>query len=185
METNELFKELKNSMDKAIDHTLGELGNLHTGKASPSMLDGIKVSAYGSSMGLKECAAVTSPDAKTLSVQPWDKSILKEIEKAIQNANLGLNPIADGGLLRIPIPELTGERRQELVKTAGSIAEEGKIRIRQIRRDAIAQLKDAQKEGLSEDDIKRAEKDVQKEHDAFIEKINDALAHKEAELKNV
>ena len=185
METNELFKELKNSMDKAIDHTLGELGNLHTGKASPSMLDGIKVSAYGSSMGLKECAAVTSPDAKTLSVQPWDKSILKEIEKAIQNANLGLNPIADGGLLRIPIPELTGERRQELVKTAGSIAEEGKIRIRQIRRDAITQLKDAQKEGLSEDDIKRAEKDVQKEHDAFIEKINDALAHKEAELKNV
>ena len=185
METNELFKELKNSMDKALDHTLGELGNLHTGKASPSMLDGIKVSAYGSSMGLKECAAVTSPDAKTLSVQPWDKSILKEIEKAIQNANLGLNPIADGGLLRIPIPELTGERRQELVKTAGSIAEEGKIRIRQIRRDAIAQLKDAQKEGLSEDDIKRAEKDVQKEHDAFIEKINDALSHKEAELKNV
>ena len=185
METNELFKELKNSMDKAIDHTLGELGNLHTGKASPSMLDGIKVSAYGSSMGLKECAAVTSPDAKTLSVQPWDKSILKEIEKAIQNANLGLNPIADGGLLRIPIPELTGERRQELVKTAGSIAEEGKIRIRQIRRDAIAHLKEAQKEGLSEDDIKRAEKDVQKEHDAFIEKINDALANKEAELKNV
>ena len=185
METNDIFKELKDSMNKALEHTLGELGNLHTGKASPSMLDGIKVSAYGSSMGLKECAAITTPDAKTISVQPWDKSILKDIEKAIQNANLGLNPIADGGLLRIPVPELTGERRQELVKTAGSIAEEGKIRIRQIRRDAIAQLKEAQKDGLSEDDIKRAEKDVQKEHDAFIVKINEALTHKEAELKQI
>jgi len=106
-------------------------------------------------------------------------------EKAIQNANLGLNPIADNGLLRIPVPELTGERRQELVKTAGTIAEDGKIRIRQIRRDAIAQLKDAQKEGLSEDDLKRAEKEVQKEHDDFIQKIADALTKKEAELKQV
>ena len=135
-------------------------------------------------MGLKECAAVTTPDAKTISVQPWDKSILKDIEKAIQNANLGLNPIADNGL-RIPVPELTGERRQELVKTAGTIAEDGKIRIRQIRRDAIAQLKDAQKEGFSEDDLKRAEKEVQKEHDDFIQKIADALTKKEAELKQV
>tara|TARA_A100001015_G_scaffold315579_1_gene427737 strand:+ start:412 stop:969 length:558 start_codon:yes stop_codon:yes gene_type:complete len=185
METNAIFNELKNSMNKAVEHTLSEFNNLHTGKASPSMLDSVKVSAYGSNMGLKECAAVTTPDAKTISVQPWDKSILKDIEKAIQNANLGLNPIADNGLLRIPIPELTGERRQELVKTAGTIAEDGKIRIRQIRRDAIAQLKDAQKEGLSEDDLKRAEKEVQKEHDDFIQKIADALTKKEAELKQV
>lgn len=185
METNTIFKELKDSMSKALEHSLGELSNLHTGKASPSMLDGIKVNAYGSSMGLKECAAITTPDAKTISVQPWDKSILKEVEKAIQNANLGLNPIADGGLLRIPVPELTGERRSELVKTAGTIAEDGKIRIRQVRRDAIAQLKEAQKDGLSEDDIKRAEKDVQKEHDVFIEKINEAFTKKEAELKQV
>ena len=179
------MSELDNKMSSALLHYEKELNSLRTSRANPSMLDGIKVSAYGSSMGLKECAAVTTPDAKTISVQPWDKSILKDIEKAIQNANLGLNPIADNGLLRIPVPELTGERRQELVKTAGTIAEDGKIRIRQIRRDAIAQLKDAQKEGLSEDDLKRAEKEVQKEHDDFIQKITDALTKKEAELKQV
>ncbi|RCL31323.1 MAG: ribosome recycling factor, partial [Puniceicoccaceae bacterium] len=134
---------------------------------------------------LKECAAVTTPDAKTIVVQPWDKSILQEVEKAIRNANLGLNPIADGGILRVPVPELTGERRQELVKTAGSIAEEGKIRVRQIRRDSLDLLKDAQKEGLSEDDFKRSEKEVQKEHDDYIQKINDYLSKKESDLKQV
>ena len=106
---------------------------------------------YGSTILLKECAAVTTPDAK-LSGSALDKSISGDIEKAIQNANLGLNPIADGGILRVPVPELTGDHRQELVKTAGSIAENGKIRIRQIRRDTLDQLKNAQKEGLSEDD---------------------------------
>ena len=185
MDTNASFNKVKTDMGKGIDHALNEFNNLHTGKASPSMLEGIKVSAYGSLMGLKECAAVTTPDAKTLMVQPWDKSIISDIEKAIKNANIGLNPIADGGILRVPVSELTGERRQELVKTAGSIAEDSKIRIRQIRRDALAQLKDAQKEGLSEDDFKRAEKEVQKEHDEFIQKINGSLAKKEAELKQV
>ena len=185
METTSIFKTLKAHMNKAIEHTVGEFNNLHTGKASPAMLDGIKVNAYGSTMSLKECAAVTTPDAKTIVVQPWDKSILQEIEKAIQNANLGLNPIADGGILRVPVPELTGERRQELVKTAGSIAEEGKIRIRQIRRDSLDQLKDAQKAGLSEDDYKRSEKEVQKEHDDYIQKINDYLSKKESDLKQV
>ena len=185
MDTSAIFNKIKNDMGKGIDHALSEFNNLHTGKASPSMLEGIKVNAYGSSMGLKECAAITTPDAKTIMVQPWDKSIIGDIEKAIQNANLGLNPIADGGILRVPVPELTGERRQELVKTAGSIAEDSKIRIRQIRRDALVQLKDSQKEGLSEDDYKRSEKEVQKEHDEFIKKINDCLAKKEAELKQV
>lgn len=185
METTSIFEALKAHMNKAIEHTVSEFNNLHTGKASPAMLDGIKVNAYGSAMSLKECAAVTTPDAKTIVVQPWDKSILQEVEKAIQNANLGLNPLADGGILRVPVPELTGERRQELVKTAGSIAEEGKIRIRQIRRDSLDQLKEAQKEGLSEDDYKRAEKEVQKEHDDYIQKINDYLSKKESDLKQV
>ena len=152
METTPIFEKLKSDMNKTIEHTLNEFNNLHTGKASPAMLDAVKVNAYGSTMSLKECAAVTTPDAKTIVVQPWDKSISGDIEKAIQNANLGLNPIADGGILRVPVPELTGDRRQELVKTAGSIAEDGKIRIRQIRRDTLDQLKNAQKEGLSEDD---------------------------------
>lgn len=185
METSPIFDKLKADMSKTIEHTLNELNNLHTGKASPAMLDAVKVNAYGSSMSLKECAAITTPDAKTIVVQPWDKSIISDIEKAIRNANLGLNPIADGGILRVPVPELTGDRRQELVKTAGSIAEDGKIRIRQIRRDTLDQLKNAQKEGLSEDDYKRFEKEVQKEHDDFIQKINDYLSKKEADLKQI
>ena len=179
METTPIFEKLKSDMNKTIEHTLNEFNNLHTGKASPAMLDAVKVNAYGSTMSLKECAAVTTPDAKTIVVQPWDKSISGDIEKAIQNANLGLNPIADGGILRVPVPELTGDRRQELVKTAGSIAEDGKIR------DTLDQLKNAQKEGLSEDDYKRHEKEVQKEHDDFIQKINDYLGKKEADLKQI
>ena len=185
METTPIFDKLKSDMNKTIEHTLNEFNNLHTGKASPAMLDAVKVNAYGSTMSLKECAAVTTPDAKTIVVQPWDKSIAGDIEKAIQNASLGLNPIADGGILRVPVPELTGDRRQELAKTAGSIAEDGKIRIRQIRRDTLDQLKNAQKEGLSKDDYKRHEKEVQKKHDDFIQKINDYLGKKEADLKQI
>ena len=185
MEENEILESMLADMQKSLDHTQSDFASLHTGKATPAMLDGIRVQAYGSSVSLKEVAAVSTPDAKTIVVQPWDKSISGDIEKAIQNANLGLNPIADGGILRVPVPELTGDRRQELVKTAGSIAEDGKIRIRQIRRDTLDQLKNAQKEGLSEDDYKRHEKEVQKEHDDFIQKINDYLGKKEADLKQI
>ncbi|MFP4673140.1 MAG: ribosome recycling factor [Opitutales bacterium] len=172
-------------MKKAMEHTLHQFGTLHTGKASPAMLDTVKVDAYGSTVTLREIAAVTTPDARTIAVQPWDKSIIRAVEKGIQEANLGLNPIVDGGILRVPVPELTGERRKELVKTAGSMAEEGRVRIRQARRDALDALKAAQKEGLSEDDSKRYEKQVQKAHDDFIAEINEHLAKKEADLKKV
>ena len=172
-------------MKKAVDHTLHDFSSLHTGKATPAMLDGVKVHAYGSTVSMKEVAAVTTPDARTIMVQPWDKSVIKDIEKAIQEANLGLNPIVDGGILRVPVPELTGQRRQELAKTAGNMAEDGRIRVRQARRDALDLFKAAKKEGLSEDDVKLYEKDVQKAHDDFIAEINSHLAHKEAELKKV
>lgn len=185
METSTLFITLKKEMDKTIEYTINEYNSLHTGKASPAMLDSIKVNAYGSSISLKECAAVTTPDPKSIMVQPWDKSIIKDIEKAIQNAKLGLNPIADGNILRVPVPELTGERRQDLVKSANSIAEEARIRIRQIRRDILDKFKLAQKEGLSEDDFKRSEKEVQKEHDEYINKINSYLENKEQDLKQI
>ena len=118
-------------------------------------------------------------------VQPWDKSVVQDIEKSIQEANLGLNPIVDGGILRIPVPELTGERRQELAKTAGSMAEEGRVRVRQVRRDALDLLKSSKDDGLPEDDFKRSEKDVQKAHDDAIAEINQHLSSKEAELKTV
>jgi ribosome recycling factor len=185
METKEILKSLSSDLKKAVDHTLHEFSSLHTGKASPAMLDGIRVHAYGSTVSMKEVAAVTTPDARTIMVQPWDKSVIQDIEKAIQEANLGLNPLIDGGILRVPVPELTGERRQELAKTAGSMAEEGRVRVRQARRDALDLLKAEKSDGLPEDDFKRYEKDVQKAHDDAISEINEHLASKETDLKKV
>ena len=182
----EIIKSMNADMKKAIDHTLHEFSSLHTGKATPSMLDGVRVNAYGSTVSLKEVAAVTTPDARTIMVQPWDKSVIKDVEKGIQEANLGLNPIIDGGILRVPVPELTGDRRKELAKTAGKMAEDGRVRIRQGRRDALDLLKSAKNDdGLSEDDFKRHEKEVQKAHDEYISEINKHLSSKEAELKKV
>ena len=185
MEPNEIIKSMNADMKKAVDHTLHEFSSLHTGKATPAMLDGVKVHAYGSTVSMKEVAAVTTPDARTIMVQPWDKSVIQDIEKAIQEANLGLNPLIDGGILRVPVPELTGERRQELAKTAGSMAEEGRVRVRQARRDALDLLKAEKSDGLPEDDFKRYEKDVQKAHDDAISEINEHLASKETDLKKV
>jgi ribosome recycling factor len=185
METNTILQKMRDDMKKAVDHTLHEFSTVHTGKATPNMLDGVTVNAYGSSVKLREVAAISTPDSRTISIQPWDRSIARDVEKAIIDANLGFNPIADGGIIRIPIPELTGERRQSLVKTCHGMAEEGRIRLRQIRRDAIDSLKAASKEGLSEDEQKRGEKEVQKETDRFVEEINQHLTHKEADLKRV
>lgn len=185
MEPKDILKSLSADSKKAVDHTLHDFSSLHTGKATPAMLDGVRVNAYGSSVTLKEIAAVTTPDARTIMVQPWDRSVIKDIEKAIQEANLGLNPLPDGGILRVPVPELTGQRRVELAKTAGSMAEDGRVRVRQARRDALDLLKAAKEEGLPEDDFKRYEKDVQKAHDDAIAEINRHLAIKEADLKKV
>ncbi len=185
MEPKDILKTLAADLKKAIERTLNQFGSLHTGKASPAMLDSVRVTAYGSTVSLKEVAAVTTPDAKTIMVQPWDKSVIRDVEKGIQEANLGLNPMVDGGILRVPVPELTGQRRQELAKTAGTMAEDGRVRVRQARRDALDLFKSAKDDGLSEDDIKRYEKDVQKEHDDFITEINKQLSAKEAELKKV
>lgn len=185
MDPNTIMKKMVAEMKNTVDHTLHEFSSLHTGKATPSMLDSVKVNAYGSTVTLKEVAAVTTPDARTIMVQPWDKSVIRDVEKGIQEANLGLNPMIDGGILRVPVPELTGQRRLELAKTAGGMAEDGRVRVRQVRRDALDQLKAAQKSGLSEDEFKRLEKEVQKETDKYIAEINQHLAHKEADLKKV
>ncbi|MFP4157749.1 MAG: ribosome recycling factor [Opitutales bacterium] len=185
MEPKEILKSLNDDLKKAVEHTLHEFNSLHTGKATPAMLDGVRVHAYGSTVTLKEIAAVTTPDARTIMVQPWDKSVIRDVEKGIQEANLGLNPLIDGGILRVPVPELTGERRQELAKTAGSMAEDGRVRVRQARRDALDLLKSAKEDGLPEDDVKRHEKEVQKGHDEAIAEINEHLAAKEADLKKL
>lgn len=185
MEPKEILSALKADLEKAVDYTLSQFGSLHTGKASPSMLDSVKVEAYGSTVSLKEVAAVTTPDARTIMVQPWDKSVVREVEKGIIDANLGFNPLVDGGILRVPVPELTGERRTELAKQAGGMAEDGRVRVRQARRDALDLLKAAKEDGLSEDEVKRNEKEIQTEHDNFIAKINEQLAKKETDLKSV
>lgn len=185
MEPKDILKSMHAEMKQAVDHTLHEFSSLHTGKATPAMLDGVRVQAYGSTVTLKEVAAVTTPDARTIMVQPWDKSVIVNVEKGIQEANLGLNPIIDGGILRVPVPELTGQRRLELAKTAGNMSEDGRVRIRQGRRDALDLLKSVKADGLPEDDFKRYEKEVQKAHDDYIAEVNEHFSKKETDLKKV
>lgn len=169
-------------MKKAVDHTLHEFSSIHTGKANPSMVESVMVEAYGSSMRLKECAAITTPDAHMIVVQPWDRGLVKAIEKAIQIANLGFNPAVDGNLVRVPLPQMSRERRQEFVKVANRLAEEGRVHVRNVRRDALEALKKAK---LPEDETKRLEKEIQTLTDKSIADINQHLASKEKELLTV
>ncbi len=166
-------------MKKALEHTLHEFASIHTGKATPAMVEAVVVEAYGSQMRLKECAAITTPDARMIQIQPWDASLTKAIEKAIQVANLGFNPLVDGKVLRVPLPDMSRERRQEFVKTAARLAEGGRVHIRNIRRDTLESVKKAK---FPEDEAKRIEKDIQTATDKAIKDIGDHLAAKEKEL---
>jgi ribosome recycling factor len=173
-------------MDGAITALQHEFGGLRTGRASPSLLDPIKVDAYGSETPLTSVASVSVPEPRMISVNVWDKSVVAAVDKAIRSANLGLNPIMDGQTLRIPIPPLTGERRQELAKVAGKYAEQQRIAVRNIRRDAMEHLKKLEKEHqISEDDHKRHGTEVQKATDDHIKKVDDLLRHKEEEIMQV
>jgi ribosome recycling factor len=173
-------------MKKAVDHTLHEFSTIHTGKASPAMVESVQVEAYGSMMPLKGCAAITTPDPRMIQIQPWDKGLLRAIEKALQMANIGVNPVVDGSLIRLPFPDLSRERRQEFVKTAHRLAEEGRVSVRHIRRDAMEAAKKLKKDGkISEDDEKRLEKDVQTATDKAIKDIDTHLASKEKDLLTV
>ena len=172
-------------MQKSVDHVLHEFSTLHTGKANTSMVENVTVDVYGSSMKLRDVSAITTPDARTIQIQPWDKSTTAPIEKALLEAKIGINPIVTGEIIRLPMPELSGERREELCKVAQGFAEQGRIGIRASRKEAMDSLKEAQKEGLPEDDFKRAEKDVQKNTDDSVSKINQALSSKEDDLRKV
>lgn len=173
-------------MKKAVEHTLHEFSTIHTGKASPAMVESVMVEAYGSMMPLKGCAAITTPDPRMIQIQPWDKGLTRAIEKALQMANIGVNPIVDGQVIRLPFPELSKERRQEFVKTAHRLAEEGRVAVRHVRRDAMEASKKLKKDGkISEDDEKRLEKDVQVATDKAIKDIDTHLAGKEKELMTV
>ena len=174
------------NMKKAVDHTMHEFSSIHTGKATPTMVESVMIEAYGSMMRLKECAAISTPDSRMIQIQPWDAGLTKAIEKGIQQANLGLNPVVDSKLIRIHLPEMSRERRQEFVKVAHGLAEEGRVHVRNVRRDAMDALKKAEKAGeISEDDLKRFEKDVQAFTDNSVKEIGDHLAHKEHELLDV
>ncbi len=183
---NPTLSKMRADMQKAIEHTIHEFGTLHTGKASPSMVENIQVDVYGSMMRIRDIASIMTPDARLIQIQPWDKSALKPIEKAIQQDKIGVNPVIHGDTVRCPLPELSRERRAELAKAASTMGEEGKVRIRAVRRDAMDALKKLQKDSaITEDDLKRAEKDVQAEHDKFIAQIGKLVSDKEAELMKV
>lgn len=186
MDLDTVFLQMDEKADKAVDHTAHEFASVNTGKANPAMVENIVVEAYGSQMALREMAAITTPDARTIAVQPWDKSVLKNIERSIQAANIGITPAVMGDVIRLPLPELTGERRQELVKLVGKYAEDGRVGVRNARRDSMESLKKLQKDGdISEDDLKRGEKEIQSKTDAAIKRINDLLAAKEKDLTTV
>jgi ribosome recycling factor len=174
-----LLTEANVKMKKALDHTLHEFSTIHTGKATPAMVESVMVEAYGSTMRLKECAAITTPDSRMIQIQPWDAGLTKAIEKAIQIANLGFNPVVDGKIVRVPLPDMSRERRQEFVKTASRIAEEGRVHIRNVRRDVMESVK---KGKFPEDETKRLEKDIQAATDKAIKDIGDHFTSKEKEL---
>lgn len=182
MHEHPLVRDTHEKMQKSIDHTVHELNAIHTGKASPTMVEGVMVEAYGSHMRLKEVSAITTPDPRMIVVQPWDKSILKAVEKAIQMANIGINPSIDGAIIRLPLPEMSKERREELVKVAHRLSEEGRVSIRNARRDGFDHIK---RSDLSDDQKRRLEKDIQAHTDRYIKEIGEHLAHKEAELLKI
>ncbi len=186
MDISSQLKAVKDAMNKAIDHLCREFETIHTGKANPSMVENVMVEAYGTTSKLRDIAAITTPDSSTIRVQPWDKSILKDVEKAILAANIGFTPVVMGEAVRCPIPPLSGERRAELAKICKEMAEQCKVRIRTVRRESIDAVKKAQKSGaLTEDDVKKFEKEVQTLTDNAGAGVEKNLAAKESELKTV
>ena len=180
-ELSMILDDASDSMKKAINHLEAELIKIRAGKANPQMLDGIVVDYYGSPTPIGQVANITAADARTLTIQPWEKNMLQPIERAIINSNLGINPQNDGVMIRMFLPPLTEERRRELVKKCNGEGEQSKVAVRSIRRDAIEQIKKLQKDGLSEDAAKDAEKDVQELTDRHIALVEKHLAQKEKE----
>lgn len=177
------LEEAKDLMTKTLNHLASELTKIRAGKANPAMLDGVMVSYYGAMTPLNQVASMTTPDARSIFIRPWEKGIIPEIEKAILTANLGLNPQNDGQQIIINIPMLTEERRKQLVKQVGHECEHGRISIRNIRKETNEQLKKVK--GVSEDDIKNAEDKVQKLTDDFTARIDGLMKKKEAEIMTV
>jgi ribosome recycling factor len=175
--------DAKDHMNKALAHVGNELSKIRAGKANPAMLDGVQVSYYGSMSPLNQVASMTTPDARTIFIRPWEKGLIHEIEKAIQNSNLGLNPQNDGQQVIINIPMLTEERRRQLVKQVSQECEHGRVSVRAIRKETNEHLKKVK--GVSEDDVKNAEEKVQKLTDDYIQRIDTLMKKKETEIMTV
>lgn len=186
MEEIEMFlSEAEEHMQKAVEHTSNEFSKIRAGKAMPSMLDGIMVEYYGTPTPINQVASVSTPDARSLVIKPWEKNIIPEIEKAIINSDLGVSPQNDGELVRINIPALTEERRKDLVKNVKAEGEHGKVSIRNIRKDINDSLKKLQKEGVSEDAVKAAEAKVQELTNKYSKQIDELAAAKEEDIMTV
>jgi ribosome recycling factor len=183
MDTQSIIRESRAHMEKAIESTKRELTGIRSGKASPAMLDTVRVEMYGSMMTLNQVASVSTPEPRLILVTPYDKGQAKAIEKAIREADLGLDPAHQGAVIRVPLPSMNEERRKDLVKVAHKLAEEGRIGVRHGRTEAREKLKKLS--GVSEDDVKHAEKDLQKVHDEYLAKIDSLLKAKETEIMDI
>lgn len=177
------LQKARQRMDGAIEALRREFAGVRTGKASPALLDSVKVDAYGSMLPINQVGTVSAPEARMLIVQPWDKTLIKAIEKGLRESDLGLNPSNDGTVIRIPIPALTEERRKEYVKMLHKLTEEARVAVRNVRRDANDEVK--KNEDLSEDEVRREQGEVQKLTDQYIARIDELMKHKEAEIMEV
>jgi ribosome recycling factor len=183
---SEVIFEMSEKMERSVESFKKELAKVRTGRASLSILDGIHVNAYGSSMPLNQVGTLTIPESRLIVIQPWDPQLLPAIEKAILKSDIGLNPISDGKIIRLNIPQLTEERRKELVKSVKKIGEEFRVAIRNIRRDALEVLKKQKKDKeISEDELFKLQEEAQSETDLYVKKIDDATASKEKEVMEV
>lgn len=182
----EIYQREEEKMKKSLEAVSHEFASIRTGKATTALLDAIRVEYYGSMVPLNQVGTVSAPEPRLLTVQPWEKTIIPNIIKAIQKSELGLNPQSDGNIIRLPIPPLTEERRKDLVKLVHKLAEEGKVAIRNIRRDAVEHVKKVEKDKkISEDDSKKAQKHIQEITDRFIESVDKLVAGKEKEILDV
>ncbi|MBE7637574.1 ribosome recycling factor [Sneathiella sp. P13V-1] len=180
------YKDLEKRMNGAVEALKTEFAGLRTGRAHVSLLEPVTVESYGAQMPLQQVGTVSAPEARMLAVSVWDKSNVAAVEKGIRNSGLGLNPVVDGMTVRVPIPELTEERRVDLAKVASGYAEQAKVAVRNVRRHGIDDAKAAEKDGdFSKDDVKKAEDDIQKLTDTYVKKVDEILSEKQAEIMQV
>src|SRR5438105_3544860 len=182
MDRDDILLEAEMAMEKSVDYLAHEFSGVRTGKASPALVENIDVQAYGSTMKLKQLALITTPESRLLVLQPFDAGTVQDIERALKESKIGITPAVDGKIIRLPIPELSEERRKELAKSLGRMAEGARVRVRSNRRTAVDEAKKLKGGGMSEDDLRHLDDEIQKLTDRFVKSVDDHLKHKEAEI---